>query len=101
LVISYSGYNAKEVTIGSNNILSVALIPNNNSMEDVVVVGYGKVRRSDLTGAVSKVGESAIKATPIVALDRAMQGRVAGVQVTTNSGRPGSGTTIRIREQVP
>src|SRR5690606_37663398 len=58
---------------------------------------YGTVKKSDLTGYVSKIGEGNIKATPIVSLDRAMQGRAAGVQVVTNSAKPGGNATIRIR----
>src|SRR5690606_23988329 len=68
-----------------------------SDIDEVVVVGYGTMKRGDLTGAVSSVRESEIRATPIVALDRAMQGRVAGVNVTTNSARPGGTTTVRIR----
>src|SRR5690606_31327305 len=68
-----------------------------SDLEEVVVVGYGTVKRGDLTGSVASVGSSEIQSTPIVALDRAMQGRVAGVNVITNSARPGGSTTVRIR----
>lgn len=97
LVISYAGFVTKETTVGRSNTVAVSLTSANKMMEDVLVIGYGNVKRSDVTGSVAKIGEAAVKATPIVALDRAMQGRVPGVQVTTNSSRPGGSTTVRIR----
>ncbi|GAB4021207.1 TonB-dependent receptor [Spirosoma migulaei] len=97
LVFSFVGYLNQEIAIGNRSTIDVKLIPDQKSLNEVVVVGYGTVKKSDLTGSVAKVGEADIKATPIVALDRAMQGRVAGVQVTTNSAQPGGTTTVRIR----
>lgn len=97
LVFSYVGYEKQEVTIGSQSSLTVRLKGDEKSLDEVVVVGYGTVKKSDLTGSVAKVGEENIKATPIVALDRAMQGRAAGVLVTQGSARPGGATAIRIR----
>ncbi|GAB3970327.1 TonB-dependent receptor [Spirosoma terrae] len=97
LVFSFVGYLSQELSVGNRTSVDVQLAPDNKSLEEVVVVGYGTVKKSDLTGSVSKVGETDIKATPIVALDRAMQGRVAGVHVTTNSAQPGGTTTVRIR----
>ncbi len=97
LVVTFTGYNSKEVKVGNSRILNITLSTSNKALDDVVVIGYGKVRRADVTGSVSKVSEQSIKATPIVSIDRAMQGRVSGVQVTTNSARPGGSTTIRIR----
>ncbi|GAB3931258.1 TonB-dependent receptor [Larkinella terrae] len=97
LVFSFVGYQSQEIAVGAQSTLTVRLQADEKSLNEVVVVGYGTVKRSDLTGSVAKVGEENIKATPIVALDRAMQGRAAGVLVTTNSAKPGGGTTIRIR----
>ena len=97
LVFSFVGYASQEVPVGNRTTLTVQLLPDNKSLNEVVVVGYGTVRKSDLTGAVAKVGEANIKATPIASLDRAMQGRAAGVQVVSNSARPGGSSTIRIR----
>jgi TonB-linked SusC/RagA family outer membrane protein len=97
LVFSFVGYLSKEIEVASQSNLSVKLSADTKALEEVVVVGYGTVKKSDLTGAVSKIGEGNIKATPIVSLDRAMQGRAAGVQVVTNSARPGGSSTIRIR----
>ncbi|WP_229311859.1 SusC/RagA family TonB-linked outer membrane protein [Larkinella rosea] len=97
LVFSYVGYEKQEVAVRSQSTLTVRLKADEKSLEEVVVVGYGTVKKSDLTGSVAKVGEANIKATPIASLDRAMQGRAAGVQVVTNSARPGGSSTIRIR----
>jgi TonB-dependent starch-binding outer membrane protein SusC len=97
LVFSFVGYQAQEVIIGNRTNLNIALKVDNKALDEVVVVGYGTVKKSDLTGSVAKVGEANIKATPIVSLDRAMQGRAAGVLVTQNSARPGGSSTIRIR----
>lgn len=97
LVFSFVGYKTQELVLGNQSQLDVTLAVEERSLDEVVVVGYGTVKKSDLTGSVAKVGEAAIKATPIVALDRAMQGRAAGVQVTQNSARPGGAATIRIR----
>jgi TonB-linked SusC/RagA family outer membrane protein len=97
LVFSFVGYTSQEVQAGNRTTVNVQLVPDNKSLNEVVVVGYGTVKKSDLTGAVAKVGETNIKATPIPSLDRAMQGRAAGVQVVSNSAAPGGSSTIRIR----
>ena len=97
LVFSFVGYVSQERPVGNQTSLDVQLSPDDKSLSEVVVVGYGTVKKSDLTGAVSKVGEANIKATPIASLDRALQGRAAGVQVVANSAAPGATSTIRIR----
>ncbi len=97
LLVTSVGYVAQELAVGNQTTINFTLKADTKALEEVVVVGYGTVKKSDLTGSVAKVGEAAIKATPIASLDRAMQGRAAGVQVTSNSARPGGGATIRIR----
>jgi TonB-linked SusC/RagA family outer membrane protein len=97
VVFSFVGYLPQEISVGSQTRIDVILKQDTKALEEVVVVGYGTVKKSDLTGSVAKVGEANIKATPIASLDRAMQGRAAGVQVVSNSARPGGGSTIRIR----
>lgn len=97
LVFSFVGYLAQEVSITNLNTVNIVLKTDIKALNEVVVVGYGTVKKSDLTGSVVSVGEKNIKATPIVALDRAMQGRAAGVLVTQNSAKPGGSSTIRIR----
>ncbi|WP_020598691.1 TonB-dependent receptor [Spirosoma panaciterrae] len=97
LVFSFVGFQTQELTVEKRSRIDITLKTDNKNLDEVVVVGYGTVKKSDLTGAVAKVGEANIKATPIPSLDRAMQGRAAGVQVITNSARPGGSATIRIR----
>ncbi|HTF19416.1 MAG TPA: TonB-dependent receptor [Chryseolinea sp.] len=97
LIFSFIGYRTQEVSVGNRNVLMIQLLPDITSLDEVVVVGYGAVKKSDLTGAVSKVGEENIRATPVSSFDRALQGRAAGVQVVSNSARPGGNSTIRIR----
>jgi TonB-linked SusC/RagA family outer membrane protein len=97
LVFSYIGYSTIEKIIGNQAVIDVSMQSDVKALQDIVVVGYGTVKKSDLTGSVASVGEKNIKATPIVALDRAMQGRAAGVLVTQNSASPGGSVTVRIR----
>ncbi|GAB3954076.1 TonB-dependent receptor [Spirosoma harenae] len=97
LVFSFVGFQTQELTVEKRSRIDITLKTDNKNLDEVVVVGYGTVKKSDLTGAVAKVGEANIKATPIPSLDRAMQGRAAGVQVVSNSARPGGSSTIRIR----
>ena len=98
LLVSYVGYQPKEITVGNQSNISVSLAESANSnLGEVVVIGYGTQRKSDLTGAVSSVSAKDLsKATPINATE-ALQGRAAGVMVTQNSSSPGSEGTIRIR----
>lgn len=95
LTISFIGYQPQKVAVKSN--LIVELDPDNLNLDEVVVVGYGTMRKSDMTGSVAKVNvEDMRKATSIDAA-KAIQGRVAGVNVISNSGSPGSGVKIRVR----
>lgn len=96
LVISYIGYSTKEVLVGNQTQINVALTQD-NTLDEVVVIGYGTQRKSDLTGSVSSVSAEDITAVPVSRVDQALQGRAAGVQVTQTSGAPGAGTSIRIR----
>lgn len=97
LVISFLGYQAKEITVGASSTINVSLKPDTRQLEDVVVVGYGTVRKSDLTGSLASVSAKDFEKQPLTKLDQALQGRAAGVQVTQTSGAPGSGFKIRIR----
>ncbi len=97
IVVSSLGYTTRELAAEGQTHLSVILQEHVGKLNEAVVVGYGTVKKSDITGAVASVGEDDIKATPVTDLDRAMQGRAAGVLVTQNSARPGGAATIRIR----
>ncbi len=97
LVISSIGYVRQEVTVGNRNTLDVSLTVEAGSLNEVVVVGYGTQRRSSLTGAQGGVRGDQIATIPVQTLDRALQGQVAGVQVTGANGTPGGQVQVRIR----
>ena len=96
LKISFIGYEACEVKVTSEN-LTVKLKEETNSLDEVVVIGYGLVKKSDLTGSVGKVKSEDIQKMPVSSVEQALQGKVSGMQITTNSGAPGGGATVRIR----
>ena len=93
---SYVGYETKEISPKSSEILKIELRETNKELETVVVVGYGTMRKKDLTGSVALVKSSDIKSLPVPSVSDALQGRAAGVQVIS-SGAPGSDAVFRIR----
>ncbi|MGN0280915.1 MAG: SusC/RagA family TonB-linked outer membrane protein [Prevotella sp.] len=97
LQISYIGYKTYELVVGDKNVYNITLQEDNSTLDEVVVVGYGTMKRSDLTGAVSSINEKAIKEGVNTSIEQALQGRIAGVQVTQNSGAPGGGISVQIR----
>ena len=97
LVFSYVGYLSQEVVLGNQTTLNITLRNDNKSLDEVVVVGYGTVRKSDLTGSVSSIKAEEIAAYPAAGITQALQGRAAGVQIQANNGDPGAGFKIRIR----
>lgn len=97
LVFSSVGYITEEVTIGDRTIVNLELSPDITKLSEIVVIGYGSVKKSDLTGSVASIKAEELKAVPIVSLDHGLQGRAAGVQVTQASGAPGSAVSVRIR----
>lgn len=97
LVFSFIGYNTLEETIGSRSKIDVNLIPDLSELEEVVVVGYGTVKKSQLTGAISSVGNKEIQELPITDARQALQGRAAGVDVVQPGSKPGSAPQVRIR----
>ncbi|MBC8152599.1 MAG: carboxypeptidase-like regulatory domain-containing protein, partial [Bacteroidetes bacterium] len=97
LVFSFVGYVSQEMAVGKRNTVNISLQPDNKTLNEVVVVGYGQVKKSDLTGSVATVPVGEIRKLAVTSLDQQLQGRAAGVQITQNSGAPGGATTIRIR----
>jgi TonB-linked SusC/RagA family outer membrane protein len=97
LVVSYTGYKTREVAVGNQTSLNIQLNSNDQSLNEVVVIGYGTARRSDLTGAVGSVKAEELQERPASSLNQALSGRLAGVQVNSNSGRPGGRSNVRIR----
>jgi TonB-dependent SusC/RagA subfamily outer membrane receptor len=97
LVFSYIGYSTQEITVGNNTEISVAMQEDIARLDEVIVVGYGTVKKSDLTGAVSTVKPEEITAYPSIGVTQALQGRAAGVSISANNGEPGSTYKVRIR----
>ena len=97
LTVSYIGYLTQEFPLNNRSNISIILDDDSNLLDEVVVVGYGVQKKSDITGSVSSVKISELISAPISSAADALQGRVAGVMVQNTSGAPGSGVTIRIR----
>ena len=97
LQVSYMGYKAQEVKVTGAGPLRVTLEPDNVQLQEVVAIGYGTMKKSDLTGSVASVSADQLLKAPVSGLDQALQGRAAGVTVTSASGQPGEAATIRIR----
>ena len=97
LVFSFIGFLPREVAVGNQTTINVALEEDSKALDEVVVIGYGTQKRSDLTGAVGSVDADQLQERPAASLNEALSGRVPGVQVNINSGRPGGRTNVRIR----
>ncbi|GAA3956380.1 SusC/RagA family TonB-linked outer membrane protein [Chitinophaga oryziterrae] len=98
LIVSALGLKTKNVPLAKGqSSITITLESGTEALGEVIVVGYGQVKKTDLTGSVTTVSVNEIKKVAVTSLDQALQGRAAGVQVTQNSGAPGGTTTIRIR----
>ena len=99
IVSSSIGYKDVEIVVGSQNVYNVTLQEDRQLLDEVVVVGYGTMKRSDLSGASVSMGEESLKGSIVTSLDQTLQGRAAGVTAVTTSGAPGSSSSIRVRGQ--
>ncbi|HEU4901228.1 MAG TPA: SusC/RagA family TonB-linked outer membrane protein, partial [Flavisolibacter sp.] len=97
LVISAVGFGTQEVPVQSRTTIPIQLATQESSLNEVVVIGYGTARRKDITGAISSVQAKDFNKGVITTPDQLLQNKVPGLQVTTNSGQPGSATTVKIR----
>ena len=97
LLISYVGYTDIEMPINGQHQMDIKLTLATKELNQVVVIGYGSQRKRNVTGAISTVTAADIEKRPIINTAEALQGKASGVQVTSNSGKPGVGLTIRIR----
>lgn len=97
LEFHYMGYNPKTVLVGDEKMMNIVLKEDQVLLDDVVVIGYGTQKKSDLTGSLSSVKAEDLVKTGNANVTQALQGKAAGVYVTSNSGTPGAGATIRIR----
>ncbi|HEY6915894.1 MAG TPA: carboxypeptidase-like regulatory domain-containing protein, partial [Paludibacter sp.] len=97
LTFSYIGYKAEVKQVISGNALNVVLESDSKMLNEVVAIGYGTMKKSDLTGSVASVKADQLQRTPAAGLDQALQGRAAGVTVNANTGQPGAAAEVRIR----
>jgi TonB-dependent starch-binding outer membrane protein SusC len=97
LVLSFIGYESQEIKVGAQTNFDVTLVEDVATLSEVVVVGYGTQKKSDLTGAVSSLSGESLRGSVTTSFDQALQGRMAGVQVTQNTGQPGGVVSIRVR----
>ncbi len=97
LTISYLGYLPHEVKVGNQESFTITLVEDNKVLDEVVVIGYGTVKKRDLTGSVASVNGKDISATPVANVAQALQGKLPGVNVISQDGRPDANISIRIR----
>lgn len=97
LVFSSIGYAPKELSVGESTVLNVSLSEDTESLEEVIVVAYGTSSKKDLTGAITVIGAEELNTFPATTVDQALQGKTAGVQITSDSGAPGASVSVNIR----
>lgn len=97
LLFSYVGYLSEEIKVDNQTTISITLVSDVQSLDEIVVVGYGVTKKSLVTGAIAKVSEDDISQTKNLRIEQALQGKVSGVSISQNSGSPGAGMTVRIR----
>lgn len=97
LIFSYIGYAIQELPVDGRSTLDVTMEEDASRLEEVVLIGYGSQRKFDLTGAVGQVSSDQLQERPATSLNEAISGKIAGVQVNTNSGRPGGKSNVRVR----
>ena len=93
----FTGFVTEEITVGQSATINFILREDRELLDEVVVIGYGSAKKSDLTGAVTSVKMNDLKDVPAYSVDNAMQGRIAGAEIMSTTGEPGATTTIRIR----
>jgi iron complex outermembrane receptor protein len=97
IVVSSVGFNEQEVDISSSSTVSVALVSSTQSLNDVIVIGYGTVKRKDATGSLTTISAKEFNQGVITSPDQLLQNKVSGLEIVNNSGQPGTATTIKIR----
>ena len=97
ITVSYIGYLTKEIVVADNSKLTIQLEEDLAQLDEIVVIGYGTQKKKEITGAVSVVNSETIEKLKPTRIEQALQGQVAGVNITTNTGSPGGGSTISIR----
>lgn len=97
LAVSFIGYASQEIPVGNRTVIDITLLEDSELLEDVVVVGYGVQRKSNLTGAISSVKSGDIENRTVVDVNQSLQGKTAGVQMISSSAAPGTESSIRVR----
>ncbi|MFW9598723.1 MAG: carboxypeptidase-like regulatory domain-containing protein, partial [Paludibacter sp.] len=97
LTISYVGYVTQDVALNGRNSISIQLKEDSKDLDEVVVIGYGTVKKRDLTGSVASVSGDKLAANPVSNVVQAMQGKLSGVNVVSQDGRPGATMQVRVR----
>lgn len=97
LVFSYIGFTSVEQKVSEHPVMNIQLIPVNKNMEEVIVVGYGTQKKKNITGAISSVKAKDLENMPVFRIEQSLEGRIAGITITSTSGQPGDGATVRIR----
>ncbi|MES1219217.1 MAG: TonB-dependent receptor plug domain-containing protein, partial [Bacteroidota bacterium] len=97
LVFSSVGFTTQEIRVGNSSALNVRMIIDPRSLQQVVVIGYGTVKRKDLTGSISSVTSDVIDKVPVTTVEQSLQGRAAGVQIVNNDASPGGNMSVLIR----
>lgn len=97
LQISYLGFQSKEINVGNKKTVKITLFPSESSLNELVVVGYGTLQKANVTSAISSLSAEDIQGIPAAGADQMLQGKVPGVTVTSNTGQPGGGVSVRIR----
>jgi TonB-linked SusC/RagA family outer membrane protein len=97
LSVSFVGYVSHDITVGTQTTVTVTLNEDTQALDEIVVVGYGTMRKSDLTGSTASVKSDVLSQRTVTSFNQALSGKVSGVSISTNSGRPGGRATVRIR----
>lgn len=97
LAYSFMGYSTKEVAVGGQTVLNISMEPDAKALDEVVLIGYGTQKKSDITGSLSSVSADDLEDQPVADAAVLLQGRASGVQVTQTSGAPGAGISVRVR----
>ncbi len=97
LVVSFVGKNTVETAIGNRSVVDITLEVDNQALEEVVVIGYGTAKRSDVTSSITTLKASDLRDIPAAGIDQLLQGKAAGVTVTSNGGQPGGGMSVKVR----
>ena len=96
-MVTYIGYLTQEIKVGKQSVINIVMKDDTQSLDEVVVVGYGVQKKSDLTGSISSIKPADITSTPTTNALKSLQGKVAGLDITQSSGQPGASISLTMR----